>query len=111
MLAFEGLFSGPSIFKNVSESLSFNHGSHSSRQALSIQALDFCCTEFTTSAFGDEPRRVRLDRPLQLPCSEWICIVWNSTSQPTKKLSKGGVLRKRKTSSLALFDLSCVGNA
>jgi hypothetical protein len=33
------------------------------------------------------------------------------TNQPTKKLTKGGVLRKRETSSLARFDHSCVRNA
>jgi hypothetical protein len=33
------------------------------------------------------------------------------TNQPTKKLTKGGVLRKRQTSSLARFDHSCVRNA
>jgi hypothetical protein len=32
-------------------------------------------------------------------------------NQPTKKLTKGGVLCKRKTSSLARFDHSCVRNA
>jgi hypothetical protein len=31
--------------------------------------------------------------------------------QPTKKLTKGGVLRKRQTSSLARFNHSCVRNA
>jgi hypothetical protein len=31
--------------------------------------------------------------------------------QPTKKLNKGGVLRKRRTSSLARFNHSCVRNA
>jgi hypothetical protein len=31
--------------------------------------------------------------------------------QPIKKLTKGGVLRKRQTSSLARFDHSCVRNA
>jgi hypothetical protein len=30
---------------------------------------------------------------------------------PTKKLTKGGVLRKRQTSSLARFHLPCVQNA
>jgi hypothetical protein len=34
-----------------------------------------------------------------------------STNQPTKKLTKGGVLRKRETSSLARFDHSCVRSA
>jgi hypothetical protein len=34
-----------------------------------------------------------------------------STNQPTKKLTKGGVLRKRQTSSVARFDHSCVRNA
>jgi hypothetical protein len=33
------------------------------------------------------------------------------TNQPTKKLTKGGVLRKRQTSSLARFNHSCVRNA
>jgi hypothetical protein len=32
-------------------------------------------------------------------------------NQPTKKLTKGGVLRKRNTSSLARFNHSCVRNA
>jgi hypothetical protein len=32
-------------------------------------------------------------------------------NQPTKKLNKGGVLRKRDTSSLARLDHSCVRNA
>jgi hypothetical protein len=32
-------------------------------------------------------------------------------NQPTKKLTKGGVLRKRETSCLARFDHSCVRNA
>jgi hypothetical protein len=30
--------------------------------------------------------------------------------QPTKKLTKGGILRKRETSSLARFDHSCALN-
>jgi hypothetical protein len=34
-----------------------------------------------------------------------------TTNQPTKKLTKGGVLRKRHTSSLARFNHSCVQNA
>jgi hypothetical protein len=34
-----------------------------------------------------------------------------SINQPTKKLTKGGVLRKRQTSSLARFDHFCVRNA
>jgi hypothetical protein len=32
-------------------------------------------------------------------------------NQPTKKLTKGGVLHKRQTSSLARFDHSCLRNA
>jgi hypothetical protein len=31
-------------------------------------------------------------------------------NQPTKKLTEGGVLRKRQTSSLARFDHSCLRN-
>jgi hypothetical protein len=34
-----------------------------------------------------------------------------TTNQPTKKLTKGGVLRKRQTSSLARFNHSCVRDA
>jgi hypothetical protein len=37
--------------------------------------------------------------------------VFQPTNQPTKKLTKGGVLRKRQTRSLARFDHSCVRNA
>jgi hypothetical protein len=33
------------------------------------------------------------------------------SNQPTKKPTKGGVLRKRETSSLARFDHSCGRNA
>jgi hypothetical protein len=36
---------------------------------------------------------------------------WLKSNQPTKKLTKGGVLRKRQTSSLARFNHSCVRNA
>jgi hypothetical protein len=33
------------------------------------------------------------------------------TNQPTEKLTKGGVLRKRKTPSLATLDHSCIPKA
>jgi hypothetical protein len=58
---------------------------------------------------------------LQLTVSQSVCHVVESLlgfitrpgfwNQPTKKLTKGGVLRKRHTSSLARFDHSCVRNA
>jgi hypothetical protein len=35
----------------------------------------------------------------------------NTTNQPAKKLTKGGVLRKSETLSLARLDHSCVRNA
>jgi hypothetical protein len=38
-------------------------------------------------------------------------ILGHNKLQPTKKLTKGGVLCKQETSSLARFDHSCVWNA
>jgi hypothetical protein len=43
-----------------------------------------------------------------LSSSSGCWCVWN---QPTKKLSKGGALSKRKTSSLAILNHSCLRNA
>jgi hypothetical protein len=63
--------------------------------------------------FRGEPRRMlTIIQRFGKYCSCYLqgeCVV--VANQPTKKLTKGGVLRKGQTSSLARFDHSCVQNA
>jgi hypothetical protein len=47
----------------------------------------------------------------QMPCTCFLIDTEEGTNQPTKKLTKGGVLRKRQTSSLARFNHSGVRDA
>jgi hypothetical protein len=73
---------------------------------LSLVFIDFYVTALT-------PRFHRSEAALELSENIALSKPGDQTNQPkpTKKLTKGGVLRKRQASSLARFNHSCVLDA
>jgi hypothetical protein len=72
-------------------------------------SLCFSTTTFRGMALLSSSREPTLLGPVdRASLNRWTL---SKTKQPTKKITKGGVLRKRQTSSLARFDHSCVRNA
>jgi hypothetical protein len=65
--------------------------------------IDFSSTSVLDKATGYMARIVKEVIEIRLNTA--------TINQPTKKLTKGGVLRKRQTSSLARFNHSCVRDA